>query len=103
MLYNLPDELIRRFREQLTLIDLQFEAEPAVIRQAVWSCYQEGPVEFRGHSLYDPGAFSEAPLSGNITWRVTQPWAEPSDEKERKALVKLKDFMERLRKKPGQE
>jgi len=103
LLYNLPEEFITRFREQLTLIDLQFVAEPAVIKKAVWSCYQETPVEFRGYSLFDSGAFPEPPLCGSIIWRVTRPWTEPSDEKEREALVKLKDLMERLRKKAGQE
>ncbi|NIM04078.1 MAG: tetrahydromethanopterin S-methyltransferase subunit A, partial [Armatimonadetes bacterium] len=39
-LYNLPMEMIERFRKQLTLIDLQFQGDPGLIRQAVWSCYQ---------------------------------------------------------------
>ena len=39
-LYNLPMEFIDRFRKQLTLIDLQFEGNPELIRKAVWSCYQ---------------------------------------------------------------
>lgn len=65
---------------------------------AVWSCYQENPVEFKGYSLYDPGAYSEPPLSGKIMWRVTQqPWSEPEDEKEREALEKVKKQMELLK------
>jgi tetrahydromethanopterin S-methyltransferase subunit A len=56
-LYNLPLEFIDRFRQQLSVIDLQFEGNPEFIRNAVWSCYQENAVEFRGNSLYDPGAF----------------------------------------------
>ena len=68
-----------------------------MIRQAVWSCYQEEPAEFHGHSLYDPGAYPEPALSGRITWRVTQPWAEPIDENEREALKKAKELIERLR------
>src|SRR4030042_3619728 len=48
-LYNIPVEFIERFRKQLTLIDLQFEGDPEVIRKAVWSCYQEEPVEFRDY------------------------------------------------------
>jgi len=67
-----------------------------VIREAVWSCYQESRVEFRGYSLFDPGAFPGDPLSGRITWRITQPWAEPSDEKERAALKKTQDLIKRL-------
>ena len=90
-------EMIERFRKQLSLIDLQFEGDPGIIRKAVWSCYQESPVEFRGYSLYDPGAYPEAPLSGKLTWRVTQPWAEVLDEKERAAKIRAQEFMERLR------
>jgi len=104
-LFNLPMELIERLRKQVVLIDLQFEGDPDLIRQAVWSCYQEKPVEFRGYSLYDPGAYPESPLSGKITWRVTKPWAEPEDEEEREGLEKAKKLIELLRakdkKKPG--
>jgi tetrahydromethanopterin S-methyltransferase subunit A len=96
-LFNLPIELIERFRKQLALIDLQFQGNPDLIRQAVWSCYQENPVEFCGISLHDLGAYSEPPLGGKITWRVTQPWVEPLDEKESEALKKAKELMERLR------
>ena len=96
-LFNLPMEMIERFRKQLSLIDLQFEGDPGIIRKAVWSCYQESPVEFRGYSVYDPGAYPEAPLSGKLTWRVTEPWAEVLDEKERAAKTRAQEFMERLR------
>lgn len=99
-LFNLPTKLIGRFRKQVSLIDLQFEGDPEVIRKAVWSCYQEGPVEFRGYSLYDPGSYPEPPLSGRITWRVTQPWTEPLDKKQIEALQKAKELMERLRARP---
>jgi tetrahydromethanopterin S-methyltransferase subunit A len=97
LLFNVTVEFIERFRKQLTLIDLQFEADPDLIRKAVWSCYQESPVEFRGQSLFDPGAFPEPPLSGRITWRITQPRAEPTDEKERDALRKTQELMQKLR------
>jgi tetrahydromethanopterin S-methyltransferase subunit A len=96
-LYNIPLEFIQRFRQQLSLVDLQFEADPNQIRQAVWACYQEQPVEFRGYSLYDPGAYPEPQLSGRITWRVTQPWAEPSDESERQARDKAQQMIQRLK------
>jgi tetrahydromethanopterin S-methyltransferase subunit A len=96
-LYNLPLEFIERFRKQLTLVDLQFEAEPEAIRQAVWACYQEQPVQFRSYSLHDPGAYPEPPLSGRITWRVSQPWAEPPDEKQRAAAQKARSLIDRLR------
>ncbi len=103
-LYNLPIELIQRFRQQLTLINLQFEGDPALIRKAIWSCYQEKPVEFQDHKLFDPGAYPKEPLDGVITWRITQPWSEPEDDSERQALEKAQAMVERLRKlqrKPG--
>ena len=96
-LFNLPAEMIERFRKQIFLVDVQFEGDPDVIRKAVWSCYQEKPTEFHNYILHDPGAYPEPPLSGKITWRVTQPWAEPSDEKEREAVEKAKELMDRLR------
>lgn len=96
-LFNVPMEFIERFRAQLRLIDLQFEGDPEVIRHAVWCCYQEEPVEFRGYKLYDPGAFPEPPLSGTITWRITQPWGQPESEEERMAVDRAKQLMEMLR------
>ena len=98
-LYNIPLELIERFRKQITLIDLQFEGNPEVIRNAVWSCYQEKPVEFKDYILCDPGAYPEPPLSGSILWKVTQPWCEPENDCERDAKQKAFDLMERLKKK----
>lgn len=97
ILFNVPLELVERFRAQLTLIDLQFEDNPDLIRKAVWSCYQEDFVEFRGDLICDQGAYPEPPLSGKLTWRVFQPWAEPEEEGERQALEKAKELMERLR------
>ena len=96
-LFNISMELIDRFRKQISLIDLQFEGDPDIIRKAVWSCYQENPVKFRDYSLYDIGAYPEEPLSGKITWRVTMPWAQPADEKEEEALKKAKELLEKLR------
>ncbi len=97
ILFNVPIELVERFRKQLTPIDLQFEDSPDVIRRAVWSCYQEDFVDFRGVLLRDPGAYPEPPLSGTLTWRVFQPWAEPEDEKEREALRRQQELIERLK------
>lgn len=96
-LFNLSTEMIERFRNQLSVIDLIFEGDPDLIRKAVWSCYQESPVEFRGYSLYDPGAYSKTPLSGKLTWRITQPWAEILDDKEREAKRKALELMEKLK------
>ncbi|MEN6609829.1 MAG: tetrahydromethanopterin S-methyltransferase subunit A [Methanoregulaceae archaeon] len=95
-LYNVPREFIDRFRKQVTLVDCQFQEEP-VLRKAVWSCFQENPVEFRGQVLSDPGAFPELPMSGKITWNVTQPWAEPGDDSERRAKQKALERIALLR------
>jgi len=102
VLFNVPIEFIERFRKQLTLVDLQFESDVDLIRKAVWSCYQESSVEFRGQPLFDVGAFPEPPLSGRITWRIAQPWAEPTSESERDALRKTQELMKRLRELQGQ-
>jgi tetrahydromethanopterin S-methyltransferase subunit A len=99
LLYNLPIEFIERFRKQVALIDLQFRGTPELIRKAVWSCYQETPVDFEGHSIYDIGAFPELPLSGKITQRVMQPWTLPKDEKEAAAVRKMQDMIEKLKRK----
>ena len=96
-LYNIPASFVERFRKQLTLIDLQFEGDPEIIRNAVWSCYQEEPVKFRGYTLFDIGAYPEEPLSGKITWRVTMPWSVPGDKKEEEALERAKELLEKLK------
>ena len=96
-LFNLSMEMIERFRQQLSLINIQFEADPDLVRKAVWSCYQENLVEFRGYSVHDVGAYPEPPIGGKITWRITQPWAEVMDENERDAKKKALELMERLR------
>lgn len=95
-LFNLPTDFIERFRSQLQLVDLQFEGDSGLVRQAVWACYQEEPTAFRGQLLFDPGAYPEPPLSGSITRRVTQPWAVPSDE-ERDAFDRAQAMVDRLR------
>jgi tetrahydromethanopterin S-methyltransferase subunit A len=97
VLFNISAEMIERFLDQVTLIDIQFEGDPDVIRQAVWSCYQESAVKFQCYSMYDPGAYPAPPLSGKITWRVTKPWVEPPDESESEALSKAMEMVERLR------
>jgi tetrahydromethanopterin S-methyltransferase subunit A len=102
VLYNVPMEFIQRFREQLTLVDCQFQDE-SVIQKAVWSCFQETPVEFRGQMLSDPGAFSESPLSGKLTWTVTQPYWEPADDGERAAKQRALAMIEQLKKKQGRD
>ncbi len=99
LLYNLPMEFIERFRSQLSLIDLQFKGTPSNIRKAVWSCYQEEPVQFEGQSLYDVGAYPEPPMSGKITQRVMEPWKQPQNEQEKDAVKRMQQLMDKLRNK----
>ena len=97
VLFNVSRAMIRRFRNQLKLIDLQFEGDPDLVRKAVWACYQEKPVSFRGDELYDPGAYPKAPIGGKLTWRITQPWAEVHDPNERAAKQRALALIEKLK------
>lgn len=101
-LYNLPREAVERFRQQIKLIDLLNEGDPKVIREAVWSCYQETPTAFRGHDLFDPGAFPAPPICTTITWRVRQPWYAPKSADEQAAVDRVQALMEQIRQKTQQ-
>ena len=79
-LFNLPMEFIARFRQQVRIINFVDEGDPELLRRAVWSCFQEEPTSFQNYTLSDPGAYPKAPLSGQLTRRVTRPQAEPKDE-----------------------
>jgi len=96
-LFNLPGEFIERFRKQITVIDLIDEGSPDVLRQAVAACYQEQPTAFRNHMLHDPGAYPEPPLSGKLTWRVTQPERQPKNDEEHAEAGKFATLQERIR------
>ena len=96
-LFNIPPQFVERFRKQITVIDLINEGNPAVLREAVCACFQESPTLFRGRSLCDPGAFPEPPLSGKITWRVTQPQGEPKTDAERQQKDRAEALMNRVR------
>lgn len=57
-------------------------------------------MDFRGYSLYDAGAYPDPPLSGKITWRVTNPLVgslDELDEKEAEAQRKAKELIEQLK------
>ena len=97
-LFNIPVESVERFRHQVTVIDLIHEGRPEVIREAVQACYQEEPTPFREYRLHDTGAFGEPPISGRITWRVTDPSREPKDEEERAGFERIRAMMDRVRK-----
>lgn len=96
-LYNISMEMIGRFLDQVTLIDLQFQGDPGLIRKAVWSCYQEEPVDFRGQQLYDMGAYPESAMDGTIMWKITQPWGVPKDDAEREARERAFGLMDMIR------
>ncbi len=98
-LYNLPPGSVQRFREQIRTIDLLNEGDPKVVRDAVWSCYQEEPTPFRSYTLFDPGAFPAEPICSTITWRVQQPWYAARTEKEREAQERLREFMAQVKRK----
>ena len=89
LLYNISKDYIDRFRDQLTLIDLQFKGTKESIQQAVWSCYQEEPVDFLGMKVWDIGAYPDPPLSGKITQRVLEPWKQPKTDQERDSVTKM--------------
>jgi len=47
--------------------------------------------------LWDPGALEEPPLSGRITWRMTDPVREPKTDQQRKKLEKAHALTERIK------
>ena len=96
-LFNIPADYVDRFRAQITVIDLIDEGSPDVLRQAVRSCYQEDPTLFKHYSLCDPGAYPEPPLSGKITWRISDPQRQPTTEEQREKIEKAQALMERIK------
>jgi len=83
-LYNIPMDLIERFRNQIvSIINLLCQPgeedtsaaglNPKVIEKAVWSCYQEEPVLFMGYKLYDIGAYPEPAIYHKIAAKLGQP------------------------------
>jgi tetrahydromethanopterin S-methyltransferase subunit A len=96
-LFNIPTEWVDRFVKQTKLVDLVNEGAPEVIREAVWSCYQEQPTTFREYELWDMGAYEEEPICGKITWKITNPAYAPKDNKEQEALQKMQDLIKKLK------
>jgi tetrahydromethanopterin S-methyltransferase subunit A len=83
-LYNIPSELIERFRNQIMgVINLLCQPgekdisvaglDPKTTQKAVRSCYQEEPVLFMGYELYDIGAYPEPAICHKIASRLGQP------------------------------
>ena len=103
-LFNLSPEAIERFRKQIVaVVNLLCEPgetdrsmpglDPEVVGKAVWSCFQEAPVPFKGYSLYDMGAYPEPPLVQKVVWKASKPWelaGTPKPKKQISALVVYK-------------
>lgn len=96
-LFNVPAESIERFRRQVTVIDLVDEGRHEVIREAIRACFQEQPTPFRDCTLHDIGAWPEPPISGRITWRVSDPSREPKNDEERAEVERGRALMDRVR------
>ncbi len=96
-LFNIPPEWIQRFVSQTKLIDLVNEGDPGVIKEAVWSCYQEKPTKFKEYELWDYGAYDKEPICGKITWKITNPAYAPKDNKEQEALQEMQDLIRKLK------
>jgi hypothetical protein len=85
---NISLGAIERFRKQVAIVNMiseddpKFGMDPEKVRKAVWSCIQEKPTKFRGHTLYDPDAWPEPPICQKITIRITEPWRPELSEKE---------------------
>jgi tetrahydromethanopterin S-methyltransferase subunit A len=99
-LFNLSNETIERFRSQVVaVVNLLCEPgerdrsapglDPEVVGKAVWSCYQEEPVQFRGYTLYDMGANPEPPLVQKVAWKVSKPWEVAGTHKPQKTISAL--------------
>ena len=96
-LYNLPRASVERFRQQIRIVNLLNEGDPKVVREAVWSCYQEEPTRFQEYELFDPGAFPEEPICTTLTWRVRQPWYAPRNAQEQAAVERLQKLMAEIK------
>jgi tetrahydromethanopterin S-methyltransferase subunit A len=83
-LYNIPLELIERFRNQIvSIVNLLCQPgerdtsvpglNPKVMEKAVRSCYQEEPVLFMGYTVYDIGAYPEPAICHKIASKLSQP------------------------------
>lgn len=96
-LFNIPQESIQRFIEQTKFINLVNEGSPDVIRDVVWTCYQEKPTRFRNYELWDMGAYEAEPICKSITWKITNPAYGPKDENEKQALDKMQELIKKLK------
>ena len=96
-LYNIPREAVERFREQVRIVDLINEGDPGLVHNAVWSCYQEEPTQFRDQLLFDPGAVAGEAMCTSLTWKVRQPWCAPRNDGERAAAERMQELMAKIK------
>jgi tetrahydromethanopterin S-methyltransferase subunit A len=99
-LFNLSNEAIERFRAQIVaVVNLLCEPgeadkstpglDPEVVGKAVWSCFQEEPVQFKGYTLYDMGSYPEPPLVQKVVWKASKPWEVTGTHKPKKQVSAL--------------
>jgi tetrahydromethanopterin S-methyltransferase subunit A len=99
-LFNLSAEAIERFRTQIVaVVNLLCEPgeanrsapglAPEVVGKAVWSCFQEEPVQFKEYTLYDMGAYPEPPLVQKVVWQASKPWELAGTHKPQKTVSAL--------------
>jgi tetrahydromethanopterin S-methyltransferase subunit A len=99
-LFNLSPEAIERFRTQIVaVVNLLCEPgetdrsapglDPEVVGKAVWSCFQEEPVPFKGYDLYDMGAYPEPPLVQKVVWKASKPWELAGTHRPQKQISAL--------------
>ncbi|OGP93573.1 MAG: hypothetical protein A2Z19_00830 [Deltaproteobacteria bacterium RBG_16_54_18] len=99
-IFNLSDEAIERFRTQIVaVVNLLCEPgeadrsapglDPDAVGKAVWSCFQEEPVQFKEYTLYDMGAYPEPPLVQKVVWKASKPWELAGTHKPQKTVSAL--------------
>lgn len=79
-LSNIPQELINRFREQITIINLLCKhgeqdedlpgLNPSTIESGIKACYQEKPTQYLSYTVLDIGAYPEQPLVFKLADRL---------------------------------
>ncbi|MDI6828497.1 MAG: hypothetical protein QME62_08455, partial [Armatimonadota bacterium] len=88
---------VERFRRQVRIVDLIDEGNPKLIRDAIWSCYQEQPTRFQDYVLFDPGALPCEPICESITWRVRHPWYAPRSPDEQAAVDRMHELIDKIK------
>lgn len=69
-LLNISKDAVERFRKQVAVIDLIGVSDSNILKQAVWTCYQEKPTAFKDYLLHDLGAYPGRPMCKKVRWRI---------------------------------